>query len=165
MVFSSKILTSEKAWRMLIYFHSTSNARRQDYFGGLLQYFAPFDESLLCIPCQPLYFIAHFFQHTFFGTGASLASVLQIAVFACTAHLDTWGCCIGRPPDMNTIRAVKVMHNDGLAERDKSRGEIYFLIGSSHLRERRHWVSSHSRVPIGAQLPRSTSTTFSSGFV
>ena len=147
---------------MFIYFQSTSNARRQDYFGGPLQYFAPFDESLLRIPCQPLYFIAHFFQHTFFGPGASLASVLQIAVFACMAHLDTWRCSIERPPDMNTIRAVKIMPSDGLAERDKSRGEISFLMGSSHLRERRHWVSS---LQIGAQLPRSTSTTFSSEFV
>lgn len=80
---------------------------------------------------QPLYFIVQFFQYLLFGTGALLAPVVQMAIFACTALLDVHGVPSNeKPPDVNTVPDIEIMplaYARGLAEKDKTRGGFSFL--------------------------------------
>jgi len=96
-----------------------------------LQYFAPLHESLLRIRHQPLYFIVQFFQYLLFGTGALLAPVVQMAIFACTALLDVRGVPSNeKPPDMNMIPDIEIMplaYARDSAAQDKTRGGFSYL--------------------------------------
>ncbi|KAL4073995.1 alcohol oxidase [Scleroderma citrinum] len=104
----------------------------QDHFGVFSQYFSPLHESLLRIRHQPLYFILQFIEYLLYGTGALLAPVVQMGIFACTALLDD---VRGVPstskhPDKNTIPDIEIMplaYARGLVERDRSRGGFSYL--------------------------------------
>lgn len=96
-----------------------------------LQYFAPIEGSLLRIQHQLLYLILQILQYLFFGTGALLAPVLQMAIFVSTTLLDERGVpSKQKAPDHTTIPDIEVMplaYASGTAAKDKTRGGFSYL--------------------------------------
>jgi len=80
---------------------------------------------------QPLYFIVEFFRYLLFGTGALLAPVVQMAIFASTALLDIHGVPLKeRQPDRDTVPDIEILpvaYAKGLAQKDRTRGGFSLL--------------------------------------
>ena len=72
-----------------------------------------------------------FFRYLFFGTGALLSPVVQMAIFASTALLDRHGVPLKeRQPDRGTVPDIEILpvaRANGLAQEDRTRGGFTLL--------------------------------------
>ena len=72
-----------------------------------------------------------FFRYLFFGTGALLAPVVQMAIFASTALLDRHGVPLKeRQPDRGTVPDIEMLpvaRANGFAQKDRTQGGFSLL--------------------------------------